>query len=319
MESLRSKERWNPKNHREAQQRLRICPRQRRSRFPRRAEPLEAHRGDGPGSRHLPWVSPHPARLNEPRTPPEPAGTRERRVPRSAPGARVPLRAVPGAVFPVSRTHPARAGVPYSRCPAPISPVPGSPGPGTSELRPPDHALHGRPPTPLTAAEGGKRPGAGRAEPRMRSFCGITAELWNFCGIVELRNWGLSRVTRRDLQPNPLALHRQPNNPRLFLRASSKHSWSSGSLRAVPIPWGAWAVPRTFPELQPKPPDTAPAIPWVLSLSHSRARSCPGSTSSGTEPGNAPDPKEGPNMALIISTGSKRTITYGILINKTTM
>ncbi|NXB16688.1 KSR2 Kinase, partial [Rhagologus leucostigma] len=47
--------------------------------------------------------------------------------------------------------------------------------------------------------------------------------------------------------------------PWASLAALSKRSWSSGSLGAVPIPWGAWAVPSTLwgknlsPDLQPEP------------------------------------------------------------------
>ena len=38
----------------------------------------------------------------------------------------------------------------------------------------------------------------------------------------------------------------QPLQDTLCLAALSKRSWSSGSLGAVPIPWGAWAVPSTL-------------------------------------------------------------------------
>lgn len=37
-----------------------------------------------------------------------------------------------------------------------------------------------------------------------------------------------------------LALHRTPSNATLCLRALS---WSSGSLGALTVPWGAWSVP----------------------------------------------------------------------------
>lgn len=45
----------------------------------------------------------------------------------------------------------------------------------------------------------------------------------------------------RDHKDHPaqlLARHTHPNNPTLSLEGFSKHSWSSGSLWAVPIPWG---------------------------------------------------------------------------------
>lgn len=85
-----------------------------------------------------------------------------------------------------------------------------------------------------------------------------------------------------ELEGPKRALYRHLSNPTL-----SKCSWNFGSLRAVPILWGTWAVPsptlppappgeEPFPEFQSKPsPNTAPAVPAVLSLLTEEIRAVP--------------------------------------------
>ncbi|NXB02151.1 KSR2 Kinase, partial [Cnemophilus loriae] len=61
------------------------------------------------------------------------------------------------------------------------------------------------------------------------------------------------------------------------LAALSKRSWSSGSLGAVPIPWGAWAVPSTLwgKNLSLISTSTSPAQLQPFPVPGSRDHSCP--------------------------------------------
>uniref|UniRef100_A0A8D2LZB7 C2H2-type domain-containing protein n=1 Tax=Zonotrichia albicollis TaxID=44394 RepID=A0A8D2LZB7_ZONAL len=83
------------------------------------------------------------------------------------------------------------------------------------------------------------------------------------------------------------------------LGALSKGLWSSGSLGAVPIPWGAWAVPEpplgeeAFADLQPSPAlAQLQPFPWVLSLlTWAEIRACPEKLWLPLDPWQCPRPR----------------------------
>lgn len=67
---------------------------------------------------------------------------------------------------------------------------------------------------------------------------------WQF--VIELWNILSWEGPRMIIQSNPWPCQQTPNNPTPSMRALSKYSWRSGSLGAMTIPWGAWAVPNCF-------------------------------------------------------------------------